>query len=393
MSWITVVFGAFCIELKRRKNMRITKKMVEIAMVSAMIALASGCNKSEVLDSTIKATHVEVEGNVETSKGLVEVNTEEVTSKATKDSETNTSTRETTKEAVKETAKEEPTGVAGSEGANGETENTTTSNANTVVPPNNEVSTTSANIPTTTKANEVATTSPVVVETTKAIEVPTTTVAPTEAPTTHTHNHTLIETHNATCSEEGFKLFKCACGDSYVEPIAKTNHNYVSNVTREATCKEVGIITYTCTCGATYNEEIPTSEHQFDEWFTYEATYDYDRVDARRCQVCYYTENKVYEGTKLERPQYPELPAEIASKLNVITGEVGNRELYYLGIGGYDATIATSDFADLEIADWNELYNNGVTFKRVQGDRENLGKYMYNGQETTLYRQYSWIVY
>ncbi|MBQ8321862.1 MAG: hypothetical protein IJX92_05805 [Clostridia bacterium] len=44
----------------------------------------------------------------------------------------------------------------------------------------------------------------------------------------HSHSYTEKVVTEATCKEEGVKEFKCSCGSSYTESIAKTAHSYTS---------------------------------------------------------------------------------------------------------------------------------------------------------------------
>ena len=76
---------------------------------------------------------------------------------------------------------------------------------------------------------EKPTETPTETPTEKPTETPTETPAekPTETPTetpAHNHSYVLQKTVEATCLEEGEKVFSCTCGDSYTEKIAKKSH-------------------------------------------------------------------------------------------------------------------------------------------------------------------------
>ncbi|MCD7761015.1 MAG: 5'-nucleotidase C-terminal domain-containing protein, partial [Clostridiales bacterium] len=98
-----------------------------------------------------------------------------------------------------------------------------------------------------------------------------------EEPTEHTHEYVATETVEATCTENGYIVYTCECGDTYTEIIDATGHNYVDGVCTEcgavesteehiheyvateiveATCTEDGYVVYTCECGDTYTEII-----------------------------------------------------------------------------------------------------------------------------------------
>ena len=66
----------------------------------------------------------------------------------------------------------------------------------------------------------------------------------------------------ATCAEEGVKLFTCTlCGEEKEESIPLTEHQYEEAVTKEATFDAPGEITFTCAvCKDSYTEEIPVKE-------------------------------------------------------------------------------------------------------------------------------------
>ncbi len=119
----------------------------------------------------------------------------------------------------------------------------------------------------------------------------------------HSHSYTSSVTKAATCTSTGIKTFKCSCGASYTETIAKTAHNnkttipavdatctktgltegkkcsvcgtitvaqqtvakkahtYTSSVTIQPTCTKEGVKTYKCTCGVSYTESIAKKAH------------------------------------------------------------------------------------------------------------------------------------
>ncbi len=93
---------------------------------------------------------------------------------------------------------------------------------------------------------------------------------------THEYTETVVE---ATCTEDGYTIFTCSCGDSYLDDIVDAlGHNYVESETETGTvftcsrcgdsytghthsytetvtaptCTEAGYTTYTCSCGDSY---------------------------------------------------------------------------------------------------------------------------------------------
>ena len=100
----------------------------------------------------------------------------------------------------------------------------------------------------------------------------------------HEHTPVITEEKRATCTENGYRVYKCAdCGD-FIEKIflLATGHNYVSSVEQELSCTEDGIIRYTCdNCSDTYTVETH-GEHSY-------------YVSDRRSATC--TENGYVEYT------------------------------------------------------------------------------------------------
>ena len=79
----------------------------------------------------------------------------------------------------------------------------------------------------------------------------------------HVHSYVMTEESPATCTEEGYTIYTCACGESYEEPLAALGHDYQISSRTEATCTEPGEIVYTCgRCGDSYLEMISGSRAQ-----------------------------------------------------------------------------------------------------------------------------------
>ncbi len=80
---------------------------------------------------------------------------------------------------------------------------------------------------------------------------------------THVHNYTAAVTA-PTCTEEGFTIYTCACGESYVaDKTAALGHD-VQETTVPATCTETGSVTKTCSrCDYKDVTEIPALGHSY----------------------------------------------------------------------------------------------------------------------------------
>lgn len=136
---------------------------------------------------------------------------------------------------------------------------------------------------------------------------------PDPLPPDDTHEHAYTETvTKATCTEDGFTTYTCACGDSYTgevvnatghswsdwvtvqEPteeatgtaerkcsacdateskaldklIPNHTHSYTGKVTKAATCSAEGVKTFTCSCGSSYTEAIDMIAHSYEKTVT-----------------------------------------------------------------------------------------------------------------------------
>ena len=86
----------------------------------------------------------------------------------------------------------------------------------------------------------------------------------------HEHNYVRQE-RPATCTQDGYVKYVCACGSSYNEAVYPAlGHDWDSGtVTKEPTATETGIRTYTCTrCNETKTESIPVVSVDVTQMFT-----------------------------------------------------------------------------------------------------------------------------
>ena len=86
----------------------------------------------------------------------------------------------------------------------------------------------------------------------------------------HEHNYVRQE-RPATCTQDGFVKYVCACGSSYNEAVYPAlGHDWDSGtVTKEPTATETGIRTYACTrCNETKTESIPAVSVDVTQMFT-----------------------------------------------------------------------------------------------------------------------------
>ena len=110
------------------------------------------------------------------------------------------------------------------------------------------------------------------------------------------HDYTSAVTTEPTCAAAGVRTYTCTiCGDSYTEPIQKTDHTE-KQVRIEPTCTAVGSVYTVCAvCGEPLSEavEIPSLGHAYDSAVTTEPTCTAEGVKTFTCTRCgdSYTEN------------------------------------------------------------------------------------------------------
>lgn len=110
----------------------------------------------------------------------------------------------------------------------------------------------------------------------------------------HTHSYT-AEVVAPTCTEDGYTLHICDCGDRYIdEETSKTGHSYAEQI-HPAGCLTQGYTVHACDCGERYVDNfVPAVGHSWSEW---------ERVDderwIRKCSACNETQ------TKLEQEEAP----------------------------------------------------------------------------------------
>ena len=78
----------------------------------------------------------------------------------------------------------------------------------------------------------------------------------------HHHDFVLQKTVSATCTEAGYDLYDCTCGETEQRNIVDAaGHQWDDGkATKQPTATEKGVTTYTCTtCGETRTEEIPAT--------------------------------------------------------------------------------------------------------------------------------------
>lgn len=105
----------------------------------------------------------------------------------------------------------------------------------------------------------------------------------------HSHDYKAEQKVEPTCTEEGYTLYVCECGDSYHGAnVAALGHSNEEKVT-EPTCEKEGYTTYTCVrCGHTEKgNTVKAKGHAYGEWSVEtEPTCEKEGTNVRTCATC-----------------------------------------------------------------------------------------------------------
>ena len=113
-------------------------------------------------------------------------------------------------------------------------------------------------------------------------------IARIEVTEQHTHTFKLIKEQKVTCTEDGYKLYKCSCGLTKRSIIRASGHNYDAwKITTMPTCYKSGIVTKVCAnCGDRISEELQPFEHTYKKISTIPPTCVEKGYTLYRCAVC-----------------------------------------------------------------------------------------------------------
>ena len=121
-----------------------------------------------------------------------------------------------------------------------------------------------------------------------------------------------IEYINPTCSEEGYALHICECGNNYKDTyVDALGHNYNSIVTNP-TCLEEGYTTNICErCNYTYIDNyVDAKGHTYNDWYkVINETCEQQGLKQRDCINCNHYETNIIEELGHDKIHHEELPA------------------------------------------------------------------------------------
>lgn len=108
----------------------------------------------------------------------------------------------------------------------------------------------------------------------------------------HTWDNGTVTTP-ATHLNEGVKTYKCACGATYTEPVAKiADHTYTTKVV-EPTCTEEGYTIYTCECGDNYvGDYVDATGHTYENGVCHCGAVEENNSNTTKCYHICHSKNK-----------------------------------------------------------------------------------------------------
>lgn len=113
--------------------------------------------------------------------------------------------------------------------------------------------------------------------------------SPTEPDPTPSHTHSYTKTVvKPTCTDKGYTLHKCSCGDSYKDTYTKAAGHSYSTSTVKATCKDKGYTLHKCgRCGDSYKDNYTAAgKHSYKVTATKAATFWVQGNTTYTCAGC-----------------------------------------------------------------------------------------------------------
>ncbi len=130
--------------------------------------------------------------------------------------------------------------------------------------------------------------------------------SPTNSPTDssgniHTHSYTVSKKVSATCTEDGYTIYECSCGDREIrDSVSAYGHTYGSSSLIAPTCTEKGYTQRVCSrCkhAEKWAYTDATGVHIFTLTEQHPATCTDDAFKVSKCSTCGKTNTEVDSGT------------------------------------------------------------------------------------------------
>lgn len=76
------------------------------------------------------------------------------------------------------------------------------------------------------------------------------------------HSYSISNVKESNCTDVGFKIFACICGDNYREDVQALGHSFTVINKVDPACLNLGVVNYKCSnCGEYKNETLPATYH------------------------------------------------------------------------------------------------------------------------------------
>ena len=117
--------------------------------------------------------------------------------------------------------------------------------------------------------------------------VSTSTTVTTQAPLPHTHDFKKEKTVKPTCTDIGYTIYACSCGEKILENKPAKGHTWGEDSVFSGTCLTEGHLVQTCTvCKHTTQVTVATGPHTFGEWEPANPEIGSAAQEQRLCQLC-----------------------------------------------------------------------------------------------------------
>ncbi len=200
---------------------------------------------------------------------------------------------------------------------------------------------------------------------------------PTESIAVHVHEY-ISQVTAATCTEDGYTLYQCGCGDSYTADEAQAaGHSFGAWTTVTApSCTERGEEESLCeTCGERKTKSVSATGHSFGDWTVVrEATTKTEGEEMRSCTLC-----GEYERRSTEKLVAATITPEDAEEICTLILELLNEERAKLGAPALSTAPIAHEMAMVRAEELTVVFSH----KRPDGrDSSTIYReYMYNAED------------
>lgn len=239
----------------------------------------------------------------------------------------------------------------------------------------------------TTSDKSISETTKVSTKQTTSTEEPQNEVTSNEKETVHTHKHIKKNIVNPTCSEKGYTIYQCACGDNYNSDYKDAyGHNVIIDMAVASTCTKAGLTEGShcsvCNTVIAAQKTITAKGHTWGKWnVTQAATVDVKGEEKRSCTTCGAKETRGIAA--LPKENYKEFNKKIGAYHtdNVKYEYLKNHFDYSAYIQIYTLNKSSSNESNI-INEFKKHFGFAPTAKVTV---EKVGTYLVSGKVETVY--------